>query len=278
MSKKNYSGVVEKAREYYNSDDADKFYYDVWGGEDIHIGLYEGPDHPIRDASQKTVEKMDSCIQNIGKDSKVLDAGAGFGGAARYLAKKYGCQVVALNLSEKQNERDRQMNKEQGLDHLIDVVDGDFENLSYDDETFDVVWSEDSFLHSGNGEKVMQELHRVLKKGGELIFTDPMQSPDAKQEDLQPVLDRIHLETMGSFKFYEEQAKKLGMETVQIIDLSHQLPEHYSRVAAELKEKTAKMNHISQEYVDRMLKGLSHWVEAGRKGALNWGILHFKKK
>ena len=47
MSEKNYTGVVEKAREYYNSDDADKFYYDVWGGEDIHIGLYEGPIIPF---------------------------------------------------------------------------------------------------------------------------------------------------------------------------------------------------------------------------------------
>ena len=143
--------------------------------------------------------------------------------------------------------------------------------------TFDVVWSEDSFLHSGNRQKVMQELYRVLKKGGELIFTDPMQSPDAQKKDLQPVLDRIHLETMGSFEFYKKAAKDLGMEVVQILDLSHQLPEHYSRVAAELKEKTAKMSHISKEYVDRMLQGLAHWVEAGKKGALNWGILHFRK-
>ena len=207
MSEKNYTGVVEKAREYYNSDDADKFYYDVWGGEDIHIGLYEGPDHPIRDASQKTVEKMASCIQKIGKDSKVLDAGAGFGGAARYLAKEYGCHVVALNLSEKQNERDRQMNKEQGLDKLIDVVDGDFENLPYEDRTFDVIWSEDSFLHSGNREKVMQELHRVLKKGGELIFTDPMQSPEAKKEDLQPVLDRSIWKPWAPLNFTKSRPK-----------------------------------------------------------------------
>jgi sarcosine/dimethylglycine N-methyltransferase len=33
---------------------------------------------------------------------------------------------------------------------------------------------------------------------------------------------------------------------------------------------------VSQEYVDNMLKGLGHWVEAGQKGYLRWGILHFR--
>lgn len=34
------SQVVYQARDYYNSIDADEFYAKVWGGEDIHIGLY----------------------------------------------------------------------------------------------------------------------------------------------------------------------------------------------------------------------------------------------
>ena len=29
------------AREYYDSTDADNFYYHVWGGEDLHIGWHE---------------------------------------------------------------------------------------------------------------------------------------------------------------------------------------------------------------------------------------------
>ena len=34
-----YTDVVQTARDYYNSDDAETFYSTVWGGEDIHIGL-----------------------------------------------------------------------------------------------------------------------------------------------------------------------------------------------------------------------------------------------
>ena len=36
--------AVDIARDYYNSDDADHFYFHVWGGEDIHVGLYAHDD------------------------------------------------------------------------------------------------------------------------------------------------------------------------------------------------------------------------------------------
>jgi len=54
----NYSEVVQTARDYYNSDDADNFYFHVWGGEDIHIGLYQTADEPIASASERTVATM----------------------------------------------------------------------------------------------------------------------------------------------------------------------------------------------------------------------------
>ena len=58
MSGDNPTNVVEKARSYYNSSDADTFYFTVWGGEDIHIGLYKDDREPIFDASRRTVETM----------------------------------------------------------------------------------------------------------------------------------------------------------------------------------------------------------------------------
>lgn len=273
-----YSEVVETARSYYNSDDADNFYYHVWGGEDIHIGLYQDDKEAIADASRRTVERIASKLSSLGPDSYVLDVGAGYGGAARYLAKTYGCRVVALNLSEKENERDRQMNQEQGLDHLIEVVDGNFENLPYDDATFDVVWSQDSFLHSGHRDKVISEAARVLKPGGELIFTDPMQADNCPEDVLQPVYDRIHLSSLGSIGFYREQAARNGLKEIEIEDLTERLPVHYGRVREELtRNRDALVNRVSEEYIDRMITGLGHWVDAGGKGYLSWGILHFRK-
>lgn len=278
MSTQSYTGAVATAREYYNSNDADRFYHNVWGGEDIHVGLYENDEEPIADASRRTVAHMADLLGELTPDHRVLDLGAGYGGSARYLATTFGCPVVALNLSEVENERDREMNKAIGLDHLIEVLDASFEDVPYPDGHFDVVWSQDSFLHSGDRDKVVQEAARVLKPGGVLIFTDPMQTDDCPQGVLQPILDRIHLETLGSPVFYRVTAKEYGLEEIGFEDHSHQLPRHYGRVLQETKAREPSLEGlISAEYIERMKTGLQHWVNGGNNGYLAWGIFRFRK-
>ncbi|MDP6715866.1 MAG: methyltransferase domain-containing protein, partial [SAR202 cluster bacterium] len=190
--------AVSTASAYYDSTDADTFYYEVWGGEDIHVGLYQSHDEAIFDASSRTKATMAGYIEGLNENSRVLDIGSGYGGTARYLAKTYGCKVVALNLSKVQNERHRQMNIEQGLDHLIEVVDGNFEDMPFLDSTFDVVWSQDAILHSEARSNVISEVSRVLDGSGQFVFTDLMQSGSAPADVLQPILDRLQLESMAS--------------------------------------------------------------------------------
>lgn len=275
--RQDYTGAVRTAQEYYNSDDADNFYFTVWGGEDIHIGLYESDEEPIFDASRRTVEHMADRISELDEGSRVLDIGAGYGGSARYLAREYGCKVVALNLSEVENDRDREMNREQGLSHLVEVVDASFEDIPYPDDSFDVVWSQDAILHSGDRPKVLEEVRRVLKPGGEFVFTDPMQSDDCPDGVLQPILDRIHLDTLGSPAFYRSEARRLGMEEIGFEDHAEQLPAHYARVLRETESRERELGKVvSQDYIDRMKKGLGHWVNGGRSGHLAWGIFHFR--
>ena len=274
-----YSSVVKTAQEYYNSDDADNFYYHVWGGEDIHVGLYESQDEDITTASQRTVATMAAqCASRFTPQTTIIDVGSGYGGSARWLAKKYGCHVMCLNLSETQNIRNRLMNNEQDLADRIEVVDGNFEEIPSDDQQFDIAWSQDAILHSGRREKVLDEVNRVLKPGGEFIFTDPMQADDCPEGVLGPVLNRIHLDSLGSFAFYRQQARRLGWEEVAVIDHNRQLVNHYTRVRQELvKRREDLANKVSADYIDRMVQGLGHWIDAGSNGYLAWGIMYFRK-
>jgi sarcosine/dimethylglycine N-methyltransferase len=272
------SDVVNVTKDYYDSSDANNFYFKVWGGEDIHVGLYKSDSEPIFDASQRTVEAMLEKLPTLDKSTKVLDVGAGFGGSARYMAKRFGCPVECLNLSKAQNDVNRKLNKEQGLDQLIGVTEGNFEELPYADASFDYVWCQDSILHSGKREKVLEEVYRVMKPGGVFIFTDPMQDESSKKEQLQPVLNRIHLESLANPTFYQEAAKKIGFKDVSYEDHSNQLTNHYGRVLKELSGREKDLEgDISQDYIDRMKAGLQHWVDAGNKGLLRWGIFRFTK-
>lgn len=270
--------LVEITKNYYDSPDADNFYFHVWGGDHIHIGIYD--DHPdnIRNASHRTVETMASRVPWLGATHRVLDLGAGYGGAARYLASTRGCRVTALNLSATENARNLVMSAEAGLSDLVEIVEGSYEAVPAEAETYDVVWSQDAILHSGRKELIFREAARVLKPGGEFIFTDPMESGRGSREELKPVLDRIHLSAMGSFADYEALAERAGLATLALIDLSPQLPIHYARVRDELRAKREDLSRdVSPAFVDRMLSGLDHWVSAGERGNLAWGILHFRK-
>lgn len=271
--------ITDITKEYYDSKNADEFYYTVWGGEDIHIGIYKNDDEPILDASNRTVSKMASMIGKITANTEVLDIGSGYGGAARYLASMFGCKISCFNLSKVENERNKQKNFASGLNNLISVFTGSFEDIPFKDELFDVVWSEDAILHSGNKSKVFEEAYRLLKPGGTFIFTDPMQSDNCPEGVLQPILDRIHLEQMGSVKLYKELANTVGFVEPEIIEMPDELPNHYARVLNKLEENENSLlsNGCDVEFIDRMKTGLSHWVDGGNKGYLNWGILKFEK-
>ncbi|MHA7817849.1 MAG: methyltransferase domain-containing protein [Pseudohaliea sp.] len=279
MSQPSDSRAVETARAYYNSDDADTFYAEVWGGEDIHVGLYAGPDEPIAEASRRTVARMAELAAPLAPDTRVLDLGAGYGGAMRYLARAFGCSCVALNLAEVENERNRRMTHEAGLDAQVDVVSGDFTALAFEDATFDRAWSQEAFLHAGDRAAVCAEAARVLKPGGLLVFTDPMQVDDAPADRLGPVYDRLHLASLASPRFYRETLCALGMREVTFDEQPQQLVRHYARVRDVLAGSTEQLHNkgVSDGYIERMKAGLGHWVDGGREGLLTWGIFVFEK-
>ncbi|WP_347274219.1 methyltransferase domain-containing protein [Candidatus Kuenenia sp.] len=273
-----YSQLETTTRDYYNDQSADHFYYSVWGGEDIHIGIYRYPSEPIFTASRRTVETMCAFLPRLNASTRVLDIGAGYGGSARYLARQFQCPVTCLNLSGVQNQKNRQQTEEAGLDSLIEVVEGSFESIPLPPNSFEVVWSQDAILHSGDRKKVLEEVHRVLKPGGVFIFTDPMQSDECPKDALAPVLARIHLESLGSPGFYRQIATQLGWIELKFEDLSSHLPIHYGRVLEEITGREKEIvRQCTPEYIERMKTGLGHWIRNGEKGYLKWGIFLFQK-
>lgn len=270
--------LVETTRNYYDSTDADNFYHTIWGGEDIHVGIYNHGTEEILAASHRTVKTMIEMLPALREGMHLLDMGAGYGGAARHIASTYPVHIDCLNLSETENERNREKTRAAGLDKNIAVMGGNFEAMPFDDHSYDVVWSEDSFLHSDQKAALFAEAERVLKPGGHFIFTDPMQADDCPTDVLAPILKRIHLREMGSVKKYRELAAKNNLTEVEIKEMPEQLTHHYASVLKQLEAHEDKLKEVcSEEYLSNMKQGLNHWVNGGKKGYLNWGILHFKK-
>jgi glycine/sarcosine/dimethylglycine N-methyltransferase len=270
--------IREVTETYYDSDDADTFYSTVWGGEDLHIGLYDDT-QDIREASVATVDRMAAKLPDLDANSKVLDIGAGYGGSMRRIVKATGCQATCLNISEAQNDTNRHKNRRAGLGDSIRVVHGVFEDIPEPDASYDVVWSQDAILHSDERAGVLAEVTRVLKPGGYFVFTDPMQADDVPEGVLQPVYDRLQLNSLGSPRFYREAAEALGLEVLAQEDMTQHLRNHYDRVREDLIANYDKLraSGASAEYLDKMIVGLENWVKAADAGHLAWGIQLFRK-
>lgn len=96
----------------------------------------------------------------------ILDVGSGIGGPARTLASEYGCQVVGLDLTEEFVEVATALTGKVGLGDRVTFRQGSALNLPFNDGTFDVVWSQNTFMNIEDKETALKEVGRVLRSEG----------------------------------------------------------------------------------------------------------------
>ncbi|KAL8992981.1 MAG: hypothetical protein Q9169_006683 [Polycauliona sp. 2 TL-2023] len=279
--------TIDQTQTYYDDPSTNKFYTLLWGGQDIHIGIYPSPaaNDPsppsITTASHATVIHMTQTLLSstisLTPSTRILDLGAGYGGSARHLAKTHGCSVVCLNLSRLQNERNKELCRQEGLDDRIKVIEGSFEDIPTEamvEGGFDVVWSQDSFLHSRNRSKVVAEIDRVLTKkpDGRVIFTDIMATEgafDKEPELMGTMMERLHLENLATVEWYEKVFRDRGYKDLGYWVGRQHLRTHYSRLGEELVTRRKELvgeEGVEEKVLERQVSGLGKWVEAADKG------------
>jgi len=107
----------------------------------------------------------------------VLDVGSGVGGTSRCLAKEFGCRVTGIDLTDVYCRAATMLSARIGLAHLVDFRQGDATELPFDDQTFDVVWTEHVAMNIPDKARLYKEMHRVLKPGGTLAIYDVLAGP-----------------------------------------------------------------------------------------------------
>jgi len=103
---------------------------------------------------------------HIGKDTYVLEVGCGVGATACYLAKKYGCRVIGVDLRETMIARSNERAQKQGVANSVEFRVADAQDLPFDDAHFDVVIGESVATFIQDKQKVVSEYTRVTAPGG----------------------------------------------------------------------------------------------------------------
>ncbi|MDI3421644.1 class I SAM-dependent methyltransferase [Streptomyces luteolus] len=270
---------ANETRRYYDNADVDAFYDSVWGGEDIHIGIYADRNEDIATASGRTISHTaDKAADLLGPHSNVVDLGSGYGGSARALATRFGCRVAALDLSEHHNRRHRSANIQRGLDTLIDVTTGTLDELPYPAHHFDVAWSLEVLCHAPDRTRALSEAMRVLRPGGALLFSDIMAAENAPADALQPALRRLGIPALATPSFYREQLSALGFTRTEFEDRSEDVTTHYARLEEEVRRRAAELRDIiSPAYLQGLLTNLPLWKDLTHQGLVRWGLFHARK-
>jgi arsenite methyltransferase len=112
-------------------------------------------------ATEKLIE-----LCHIDKDKYVLVVGCGVGVTPCYLAQKYGCRVVGVDLSERMVDRSEQRAKKKRVEERAEFKVADAQNLPFTDATFDAVICESVNAFIEDKQKAISEYVRVIKPGG----------------------------------------------------------------------------------------------------------------
>lgn len=108
----------------------------------------------------------------IAKQDLVLDAGAGIGGPARFVAEQYGCRVIGVDLTPAFVEIARLLTERSGLADRVEFQVGNLLQLGFPDAAFDVVYTQHAVMNISDRDRAYRELRRVLKPGGRFGFYD----------------------------------------------------------------------------------------------------------
>lgn len=105
-------------------------------------------------------------------DDVVLDAGSGLGGPARYLADRFGCRVIGVDLTPLFVEVGRLLNERTGFDDRVDLRLGDITKLDLDDSSVDHVWTQHVAMNIADRDALYGEIRRVMRTGGRFALFD----------------------------------------------------------------------------------------------------------
>ena len=163
----------------------------------------------------------------------VLDVGCGLGGSARYIAEKYGCNVVGIDLTEQYIDVANRLTEMVKMSDKVSFKQASALEIPFESNNFDIVWTEHTQMNIADKEGFYGELSRVLKPKGRLVFHDifgtdnpahyptPWAEHDSlsslcTQEEARNVVEKSNLrveqwidKSMESLEFFKSMTKKI---------------------------------------------------------------------
>jgi SAM-dependent methyltransferase len=115
-----------------------------------HMGGFEATDELL-------------ALCHVEEAREVLYVGCGIGVGSAYIARKYGCQVVGVDISEKMIEWSRKRAREEHVEDKTEFRVADVLDLPFEADRFDVVFVESVLVFVADKPRAIRECVRVTR-------------------------------------------------------------------------------------------------------------------
>lgn len=134
--------------------------------------------------SKEATLKALKLIPSLNEEAKILDIGCGTGGQTITLAKNTGAHITAVDMLPQFLEKLMERAKENNLLDRIRAVEMRMDNLAFDENSFDVIWSEGAIYNIGF-EKGLSLWRKYLKSTGYIAVSEISWLTGARPEEVE---------------------------------------------------------------------------------------------
>ena len=121
--------------------------------------------------SPETTIKAAGFIENLHSGSKIADLGCGTGGQTMTLAQQIPGEITGIDLFPDFITLFNKNAVKYDLDKRVKGITGSMDNLPFEEEELDLIWSEGAIYNIGF-EKGLKDWRRYLKKGGYIAVSE----------------------------------------------------------------------------------------------------------
>ena len=119
----------------------------------------------------ETRKAMELAMLGASEPLKIADIGCGTGASTMLLARELNAQVTAVDFLPEFIDVLKTRAESEGLINKINPIVGSMDDLPFDDEEYNVIWSEGAIYNMGF-KKGVGDWRRYLKPGGFLIVSE----------------------------------------------------------------------------------------------------------
>lgn len=184
-------------------------------------------------------DEIDEIVKNIDvKNLNILDIGCGCGGAALHLINPHNASfVTGIDVEPLVIQRAKELASKRGLSDKTKFELVSPGPIDFEDESIDLVFSKETFLHIPDKEKLFENIFRMLKPNGIIAAGDWMRVDDnPPSPQMKAYIEAEGLDMyMCSLERYESILKNTGFKDIQIRDRNNWYLEKSKKEIIELR-------------------------------------------